>query len=188
MMNSKLNYAFLFATLLLLAGCNDDPDPVIENEEELITTVKLTFTEGANSFSAQWKDLDGDGANPPVVDDITLAPETSYMVTLELFNETTDPIDNISAEVSEEGAAHQFFFITEGGVDLTTSYDDQDENGRPIGLENTFTTGAASSGTLRVILRHEPNKEGAGVSDGDITNAAGETDVETLPAFNVVIQ
>ena len=42
----------------------------------------------------------------------------------------------------------------------------------------TATTGDASSGDVTVILRHEPDKEADGVSDGDVTNAGGETDVE----------
>jgi hypothetical protein len=188
MMKTQFASSFLFATLLLFGSCNDDPDPVKENEEELITTVKLTFIEGSNSFVAAWTDADGDGANLPKVDDISLEAGKTYAVSVELLNESTTPADNISAEVSEEGTEHQFFFITDGELDLTTAYDDQDADGHPIGLENTFVAGSASSGTLKVILRHEPNKTAVGVSDGDVTNAAGETDIETLPAFNVTIQ
>ncbi|MDZ7846151.1 MAG: hypothetical protein U5L96_04995 [Owenweeksia sp.] len=53
-----------------------------------------------------------------------------------------------------------------------------DNNGRPIGVQTSATTGSASSGDLDVILRHEPNKDGPGVANGDITNAGGETDVQ----------
>ena len=42
------------------------------------------------------------------------------------------------------------------------------------------------SGTITVTLRHEPNKDAAGVSSGDIANAGGETDIEVT--FNVEIQ
>ncbi|MEQ9102051.1 MAG: hypothetical protein RIF36_26165 [Imperialibacter sp.] len=188
MMKTQFASSFLFATLLLFGSCNDDPDPVKENEEELITTVRLTFTEGTNSFVAEWKDADGDGANLPTVDDISLEAGKTYAVSVELLNESTTPADNISAEVSEEGTEHQFFFITGDGLALTTTYDDQDADGYPIGLQNTFVAGVAGSGTLTVILRHEPNKTAAGVRDGDATNAAGETDVETAPPFNVTIQ
>ena len=47
-------------------------------------------------------------------------------------------------------------------------------------------TGAASVGTLKVTLRHEPNKSAAGVVGGDITNAGGETDIEV--EFPIVIE
>jgi len=37
-----------------------------------------------------------------------------------------------------------------------------------------------------VTLRHQPDKGAIGVSDGDITNAGGETDIEVL--FDVIIE
>jgi len=53
-------------------------------------------------------------------------------------------------------------------------------------LANTLTTDAAGSGTITVILRHEPDKGASGVNDGDITNAGGETDIEVT--FDVTVQ
>jgi hypothetical protein len=66
------------------------------------------------------------------------------------------------------------------------AYDDMDGSGNPIGVANTYLTGDAGSGTFTVTLRHEPNKTAAGVADGDITNAGGETDIEV--EFPVTIQ
>jgi hypothetical protein len=40
--------------------------PPVTNEEELITTVKVTLTNGSNSIVLQSKDLDGDGPNAPM--------------------------------------------------------------------------------------------------------------------------
>ena len=50
-----------------------------------------------------------------------------------------------------------------------------------------MTTGSMSnpSASMTVILRHEPDKAGAGVSDGDITNAGGETDIEVTFPFEL---
>lgn len=186
--NKPVYSIFFFATLLLFSGCGNDEDPTPENEEELITTVKLTFTEGGSSFVAEWKDLDGDGANPPVVDDITLEAGKTYTVTLDLLNESETPAESITAEIEEEADEHQFFFVVGGNLALSATYDDEDGDGNPVGLKNTFTAGDASTGTLTVILRHEPNKTASGVSDGDATNAGGETDIETVPAFSVVIE
>ena len=50
----------------------------------------------------------------------------------------------------------------------------------------TLTTGDAASGNITIILRHEPVKDAEGVSDGDITNAGGETDISVT--FPVVVQ
>lgn len=179
---------FFFATLLLFSGCGDDEDPVIENEEELITTVKLTFTEGTNSFDVEWKDADGDGANTPVVDDIELEAGKTYAVSIELLNESVTPAESINSEVEEEALEHQLFYVVGGGLDLAVTYDDEDEEGNPVGLLTNFIAGEAGSGSLTIILRHEPVKTAGGVAEGDPTNAGGETDIETVPAFEVTIQ
>lgn len=53
-------------------------------------------------------------------------------------------------------------------------------------LKFSFQTGATSNGSLKITLKHQPNKSGTNVSIGDITNAGGETDIEvTLP---IVVQ
>lgn len=176
-----------FATGAFLTGCdNDDPDPV--NEEELITTVTFTLTPqgGGDPVVFQFKDPDGIGGAAPTVSVDTLAPGTAYAGTLTLLNESVTPAEDIGDEVEEEGEAHQFFFQVSAGLELTVTYNDQDAGGNPIGLKTNWTTGAAGTGTLKVILRHEPDKNAAGVADGDITQAGGETDVEV--EWPVVIQ
>jgi hypothetical protein len=177
----------LFATGAFLTGCdNEDPDPV--NEEELITTVTLTLTPqgGGDPVVFQFKDPDGIGGAAPVVSVDTLAPGTAYAGALTLLNESVNPAEDIGDEVEEEGEEHQFFFQVSAGLELTFTYNDQDAGGTPLGLKTNWTTGAAGTGTLKIILRHEPNKSAAGVADGDITQAGGETDVEV--EWPVVIQ
>ena len=82
------------------------------------------------------------------------------------------------------------FFQPTSGLNLTAVYstaaNEVDADSRPIGLAGTMTTGAASTGKLKVTLRHEPNKAAAGVSTGDIANAGGETDVDV--DFDVTIE
>ncbi|WP_331980162.1 hypothetical protein [Ohtaekwangia sp.] len=66
-------------------------------------------------------------------------------------------------------------------LNLAVTITDHDSNPQqyPIGLESKFVTGAASSGWLRIVLRHQPN-----VKDG--TFAPGSTDLDV--GFNVSIQ
>lgn len=185
----KAKWLLVFTTLsfsAFLNGCKDDaPDPV--NEEELITTLRLTFTPAAGTPSVlQFQDLDGDGGNPPVITSDTLNANTNYAVAISVLNESESPVEDITTEIQNEGEEHQFFFQPAAGLNLTFTYNDTDAGGRPIGLSNTAQTGAASGGTLTVTLRHEPDKQAAGVEDGDITNAGGETDIEVT--FDVVIQ
>jgi hypothetical protein len=64
---------------------------------------------------------------------------------------------------------------------LTVTLTDHDTNPQqyPVGLESTFTTGAASTGWLRVVLRHQPNSKNG-------TYAPGSTDLDV--GFVVTIQ
>lgn len=178
--------ALLATGLLFVTSCSKD-DPEVPNEEEVITTLTYTLTPqgGGNAVVLSFKDLDGDGGNAPVISSPnTLAANTTYTGAIVLLNETESPAEDITEEIMEEDDEHQFFFSsTVGG--LSVAYGDQDGDGNPVGLSTTLTTGAAGSGNLTVTLRHEPNKGGAGVSGGDITNAGGETDIEVTFAVSV---
>ena len=176
-----------FIAFAAVLSCNDSDDPIIINEEEVITTVTATLTPvgGGTIITLQSRDLDGDGPNDPVITiSGNLAPDTTYSGAIEVLNETVTPPENITEEVEEEGDEHQFFFTPTNNV-VTVAYADMDINGDPIGIEFTLTTTNASSGNLTVTLIHEPNKNAAGVSSGDITNAGGETDAEATFAIGV---
>lgn len=168
---------------LLVFSCNNDdnaPQPV--NEEELITTVKVTLTNGSNSIILQSKDLDGDGPNAPVVTvSGNLAANTTYSGTIQFLNESVNPVDNITDEIEAEDNDHQIFYQLASGLG-TITYTDVDSNSKPVGLTFNYQTGNANAGNLIVTLRHLPNKSASGVSSGDITNAGGSTDAQvTLP-------
>lgn len=172
---------FLFFALLFTA-CEKD-DPVIENEEEVITTLTYTLVpdNGGTTVTLSFKDLDGDGGDSPVINGGTLAANQTYTGSVVLLNEQESPAEDITAEIKEEDEEHQLFFqTTVNGI--AVGYSDQDADGNPIGLQTTLSTGAAGSGSLTVILRHEPNKTATNVMDGDPANAGGETDIEvTFP-------
>jgi hypothetical protein len=132
-----------------------------------------------------FRDTDGDGGNAPVITTDPLKANTVYTGAITLSNESVSPAEDITEEVAEEKEAHQFFLnATVSG--LTISYADTDAAGRPVGLATTLSTGAAGSGILKIVLRHEPDKTASGVADGDITNAGGETDIEV--DFAIVVQ
>ncbi len=171
-------------TVFALAACKPEkPEPpgssTPPNEEELITSVRASFTHSVTNDVVEfsWVDTDGDGGNAPVITGGELQPGANYNVSLLLLNESISPADTISNEVAAEATEHQFFFATTGGSLTWSSYADADSNGLPLGLATVWTTSAAGSGNLTIILRHEPSKSAAGVSAGDITNAGGETDI-----------
>ena len=192
MKNLKITTLALVALLALSSCSKDDTPPLPVNEEELITTVTAVFTPqgSGDTITLQYKDLDGEGLNPP---DITqsekFAQNKTYDVAVTFKNEAADPIENITPEIITEGADHQLFYEKTGTLNAFTygtASSNFDVNGKPIGLQSVFTTTGAASGTLKITLKHLPNKSGADVADGDITNAFGNTDVEVI--FNIIVE
>ena len=182
MTKSNLVITLVLVISLIFSACDAD-DPVIPNEEELITTLNFTLVpaNGDPAITLSFVDLDGDGGTAPTITGGTLAANQSYTGSVELLNEAETVTEDITLEVAEEDDEHQFFFQSTIS-DLTVNYNDQDADGNPLGISSTLNTGAAASGTLTIILRHEPDKFASGVSGGDITNAGGETDIEvTFP-------
>nr|WP_315147674.1 type 1 periplasmic binding fold superfamily protein [uncultured Flavobacterium sp.] len=174
MKNLKL-VAVAFFGITSLISCDNDNE-VIVNEEEVITTVTTTLTNGTSVITLLSRDLDGDGPNAPVVTvSGKLMANKVYTGRVTILNETETPAGDITAEVKGEGDEHQLFFQVPSAFG-TFMYTDVDKNGKPIGLEFTLTTKTASTGSLVVTLRHLPNKSASGVANGDITNAGGATD------------
>jgi len=183
----KFLFAFFLASTLLISCSNDDDNPDPVNEEEVITTVRLTLTGGGSTVVFQSQDLDGDGPNAPVVTMTgSITASTQYAGSVQFLNELESPAENITTEVLEEDDEHQVFYGFSGSAGSTVTYTDMDDDGNPIGVNVSFNSGVASTNNvLTVTLRHEPNKDAAGVSGGDISNAGGETDVAVTFSYDV---
>lgn len=176
---------YIFPILLsavIFSACEKD-DPVIPNEEELITTLiyRLEPLGAGDIVELKFQDLDGDGGNPPVITTSPLKANTTYQGSITLLNELEDPADNITEEVEAEGEEHQLFYV------LTTlkteiTYMDQDLNNHPIGLITSLATGTSETGMLTITLRHEPKKPNNGTPE----DGGGETDIEVT--FDLTIE
>lgn len=201
---SLSSYSFIITLILtsalgMLASCDDD-DPKKEDVPELITKVTLTFTPegGGAAVTASASDPDGEGVQDIAPDGpINLDANEDYTLMLTLVNELADPADpayDITGEVEEEGDEHMFFFswtnnvfsdpAGNGNIDNRNdplNYNDVDDNGLPLGLSTSWTTGEFSTGTFRVVLKHQPDLKTAtsGVNDG-------ETDLDVLFTINVL--
>ncbi len=181
-------------TVLAISSCSKDDEPVVVippvvNEEELITTVSVVFTPvgGGTAVTMKYKDLDGDGANPPVVTvSGPFALSKTYNGEVFVLDETKTPADNVSTAILAEAVDHQFFYEKTGTLPMfnyttaATAANNFDSNEKPLGFKTTFVTTTAATGALKVTLRHEGNKSLAGVASGDITNATGATDFEVI--------
>ena len=180
-MKTSAFYALL--TLAMLGCSDDDTTPEIINEDELITTVILTLTpDSGDQVVLTTIDLDGDGPDEPVTTVVgNFSENTQYQGAVQFLNETEDPAEDITQEVIEEADEHQVFYTISEGLNIQTTYEDQDSQGNPLGVQITLSTGAASEGSLTVTLRHEAVKPNDGLE-----SAGGETDIST--SFDVSIQ
>lgn len=178
----KLSLIAVTALILSFSACKKDPLPEVE-ENELITTLRLKFTNKANISDVKtvtWMDLDGPGGNNPVIDEIVLAPNTSYTLTVDaILNEAENPVEDIKAEVEGEKDDHLFVYKPNPTSLLTITITDKDSKNLSVGLAADAVTTAAGTGKLQVILRHQPDSKNG-------TETPGSTDLDAT--FNLKVQ
>ncbi len=177
----------IFVFSALITSCKKD---TVEetNEEEVITTMKLTFVPvgGGTTLTYQFDDADGPGGTAPTQDEIVLAPSKMYNVTVQLLNKTETPVADITTEVQSESEAHRFYYEPTAGSNITIAGFDNDGNGVPLGITSTWTTGAVATGKTKVTLRHYGGTP-PGKAVGDLVNSSkSSTDIEV--EFNTKIQ
>ena len=183
----------LAASSLVFSACNRDdeetPAPVSEEETITVLFVKAIRVGSTDTLTFTYRPQ-AVGNLPVRIDTVKLASGENYTFNLELYDETKNPIDDITKEVREEGYEHQFFYTTTptGLINFPIANFDKDRDGRPVGLQvtgvNTNTT--AGTGTLEIELLHDLNKAAAGVDQGNQANAAGSSDIKAT--FPVVLQ
>lgn len=183
----KLNLLMLAMGGLLFTACKKEVAGE-EHDEEVITTLQLTFTPtgGGTMLTFQYDDPDGPGGANPTVDNITLAPNTSYLVATNFLNKTENPVHNITFEIASESKAHRLYYEPSASSGITISNLDPDAAGLPLGLTSTWQTGAAATGTVKVTLRHyganPPNKS----ADDPVNSPKSTTDAEVI--FNTQVE
>jgi hypothetical protein len=170
-----LNWMILILLLSVFSvSCSKDEEDM-GNEEELITTLRLTLRETGSATVKvfEFKDPDGTGGNPPTkFDPIILSPSKNYTCTIDVLNESVTPAVDITTEIIAESDDHQFYFEP-AGVNINVLNLDTDTNGLPLGVSSTWNTGAISNGTLKITLKHKPGAK----ATGDLVSK-GETDIE----------
>jgi hypothetical protein len=167
----------VISTLLIsFSSCkSDDPKPDDEpnNESELITTFKIELKDSLtnNIQTFYFKDLDGEGGNPPTqLDTIRLRTEAVYLCSVFMLDESKNPVEDITEEIKEEADEHLMVYKVTG-ANLSIQITDKDSKNLPLGLLTNWKSGSASNGQLMISLKHQP-----GIKDGSADK--GETDVE----------
>ena len=190
-MKTKLILSTLLLSAIISCKKDDPVEPVITNEEEVITTLNYTLTntnDPTDVVVLTWEDLDGDGSGLANITDGTLKASSTYIGSMELLNKTETPAEDVTEEILEEDDEHQFFFESSEST-ITVAYSDNDATASPgpypVGLQSLLTTTTVGQDTLKVTLVHTPDKTATGVSDGDITNAGGSVDLEVSFPINI---
>lgn len=183
----------LLASATLLISCSDDEAPEAENEEEVVTDIKLVFTNDSDAndvVTASAKDPDGIGVKElEVLSGITLKSGVTYTLTYEITN-ALDPndVEDITEEIKDEDFDHQIFYAFtdgaftsptgDGNIDTASdamNYLDEDKNGNVVGLMTKWTTGdALTGGKFQIKLQHQPD----GIKTATSGSGDGDTDFD----------
>ena len=190
--NYRLSYFLLLLFVGLMVGCGDDMKPEVNEEEEEISEVVLTFTpdSGEDAVVATWLDPDGEGSAAPMIEEIELEEGVTYTLTMTFANTLGTTAEDITSEIQAEAEEHMFFFAFtdgsftdpagDGNVDNRSdavNYNDTDTNGLPVGLSTTWTAGehTETEGEFRVVLKHQPD-----VKSATSSFTTGGTDVDIV--------
>ena len=168
----KFLSAVLIGSTLVFTSCKKDNGDAQEN----LNVVKLKI--GNTTFT--WSDTDGIGSGKaPVIDTIRLTPNASGDFTIDILDGSVTPAKDYTAEIIAEKDAH-LFVLTVKTANLTPSALSIDSKSKAFAQSGKMTAGAASTGTLQIVLKHEPDKAAANPA------ATGETDIDVV--FPVVIK
>lgn len=179
------NFLFFLILLSLNFACKKD-EIIPTDDNELITTVDLTFTDAykkTTTFSFQDKDGDARTA-PEKFDQIVLDKNMNYSLEIHVYDETKNPKQDITEQIKLESDVHLFVFKIDPASLLSLKAIDKDKNGLPIGLLSSATTQNVGTGKLNLLLKHQPPINGKVVKTGN--EAGGSSDIDLI--FDIVIK
>lgn len=172
----------------LMTACNNEEQSVAPTlDNEAITTATLQLTNQANPADVVTATVDNlaptDNSKPDFSKaTLTLKANATYSGVVLLSDKTKTPTTDVAAEIKDRQNIHLFIYTPAPASLLTVTITDKDTNPAPgpypIGLTYNLTTTAAGSGTLNVVLRHQPNSKNG-------TATPGSTDLDTT--FPVLI-
>lgn len=186
MKTTKLFIMAIFCLTFITSCNNDDDNPEPVNEVELITNVTLTFTNTSNAADVViMSNVAPDGQEGAFTNTVngTFTAGQSYSLDLEITNESdpADIDDVLNDDIIPEGDEHFFKYNNTLGLgmirDVASADGAHDSN---LGDKTTWTTGAAGTGNLQIILVHQP--ETANDSNQFGSTTGGEED------FNITFQ
>jgi hypothetical protein len=172
---------------LLLSSCKKETAGE-ENDEEVITTMLLTFVPQGGGTTVTYKsdDPDGPGGTDATKDQIVLAANKTYNVSVQLLNKTLTPAEDITIEVAGEPQAHRFYYEASTGSNITISGLDNDPAGIPLGITSVWATTATATGTVKVTLRHYPGTPPDKAASDPVNSPKSSNDIDVT--FITIVQ
>lgn len=184
----KKSLLLLVPVALLAGACSKDEENVTPTDEnEAITTATLTLTSQTTPVQTVTATVDNLNTTADISNaTLNLRANTTYTGVVTLQDKTKTPVLDVSAEVKEKQNEHLFVYTftpaASSPTSMTITPTDRDTNPTPgpypVGLTTEVKTGAAGNGTLKVVLRHQPNAKNG-------TPTPGTTDLDT--DFRVVV-
>lgn len=172
----------LLAMLLLLGGCEKSHSPSDDEHKVPGTFILRLIGSRGDTVTARWRDPDGPGGSPPLVDTLRLRSGSTYTCLLEIL--ATDS-DSLTSTIRSQGTEHQLFYSVGGSAEnlVRIEITDRDSRGMPLGLQTQWSLAAVQAptqGTIRIQLYHyEPNTK-----DGQTRSPETDADI-SLPLIIV---
>lgn len=179
---AKKQLLWLACVVLITASCNNDEQTVTPTDDnEAITTATLTLTNKltpTESVTATIENLNTTADFSKAT--LNLKANTTYTGVITLLDKTKTPALDATQEIKEKANEHLFVYTTTPASLLTITLTDKDTNPvpYPVGLTTELKTGPAGTGTLKVVLRHQPGSKNG-------TPTPGTSDLDTN--FPVVV-
>ncbi len=184
----KKSLLLLIPVVLLAGACKGDEENVTpSNPNEAITTATLTLTNRSTPTESVTATIDNLNTNADLSKAmLNLKANTTYAGAVTLLDKTKTPMRDVSNEVKGEANEHLFIYAytptTGPATALSVTITDRDTNPAPgpypLGLTTEIRTGAAGTGKLKLVLKHQPNAKNG-------TSTPGTTDLDV--DFNVVV-
>lgn len=176
-------------SVFLLNGCKKHGHGLLAEE---ITTLEITFTPVEDSpvklgtlpdptvfiyRVIPGSDPEREITGPNIFRDL------NYTYSIRFLDETNAPEDiiDLTEDIEAEGAEHLVCFEEIGSSTIVVSNQNEDINEKTLGTTGNIIFDEAGARTLKVLLKHEPNKNAANPCN------TGSTDIEASFDFDVVI-
>jgi hypothetical protein len=183
---SRISFTLLWLAGLAACGPGSTSLPVPEDPLGIALTITVGSTTGGSPITLTYRDLDGAGPATPQVTAPPLPANSTLNANLSVTILDRGQNNDRTGFINDNDNQHQVFFLATPPALVQHTYLDRDRDGLPLGLINRLQTGAAGTGTLRVVLRRGLNKRFNNLSASNFAQSGGVSDLDAT--FPITLQ